>query len=239
MLSHLSLSNILFIDIETAPLVYRFEDLDAHGQELWSKKTRWVQERENKSPDEVYERAGIYAEFSKAVCVSVGYFAEVNGERSFRLKSFCGDNEKDVLIALKEVFQKFFNKNNTLLCAHNGKEFDFPFLARRYIINGLQLPDVLDLAGKKPWEVSHLDTLDLWKFGDYKHYTSVDLLSHALGIESPKDDISGADVARVYHEESDLPRIQEYCEKDVITVAKILVRFMGLTQLEDDEVVMA
>ncbi|NND93515.1 MAG: 3'-5' exonuclease [Flavobacteriales bacterium] len=237
MLSHLSLSKILFIDIETAPLAYQFSELDDRTQELWSLKTRWVQEREEKSPEEVYERAGIYAEFSKVICASVGYFANVDGERTFRIKSFCGDDEKALLTDLAELFKKFFSRNGTLLCAHNGKEFDFPFLARRYIINGLRLPDVLDLAGKKPWEVSHLDTMDLWKFGDYKHYTSVDLLSHALGIPSPKSDISGADVAKVYHEDHDLERIQTYCEKDVITVARILARFKGSKVLEDKELV--
>lgn len=236
MLSHLSLSKILFIDIETAPVTYQFADLDDRSQELWSLKTRWIQEREEKDAEEVYERAGIYAEFSKVICASVGYFAEVDGKRKFRMKSFCMDDEKELLNGLSGLFKKFFSRNGTLLCAHNGKEFDFPFLARRYVINNIRLPEVLDLAGKKPWEVSHLDTMDLWKFGDYKHYTSVDLLSHTLGIPSPKDDISGADVARVYHEEHDLERIQKYCEKDVVTVARILARFKGEEVLKEDEV---
>lgn len=237
MLSHISLPNVLFLDIETAPLAYRYTDLDERAQELWSLKTRWVQEREDKSPEEVYERAGIYAEFSKVVCVTVGYFHEQGGSQSFRIKSFCGDDEKELLQGLSVIFKKFFARDGSLLCAHNGKEFDFPFLARRYVINGIQLPDVLDLAGKKPWEVSHLDTMNLWKFGDHKHYTSVDLLSYSLGIPSPKDDISGADVSRVYHEERDLLRIQKYCERDVITIARILQRFMGKEILKEEDLI--
>lgn len=237
MLSHIPLSKVLFIDIETAPVTYKFNDLEERAQELWSLKTRWIQEREEKSPEEIYERAGIYAEFSKVICATVGYFAEVDGEQSFRMKSFCGDDESELLRGLSELFKKFFARNGSLLCAHNGKEFDFPFLARRYVINGVKLPDVLNLAGKKPWEVSHLDTMNLWKFGDYKHYTSVDLLSYTLGIPSPKDDISGADVARVYHEERDLLRIQKYCEKDVVTIARILQRFRGEDIVKEEKVV--
>ncbi|NNC83893.1 MAG: 3'-5' exonuclease [Flavobacteriales bacterium] len=238
MLSHISLSDILFIDIETAPLVYQFGDLEPHVQDLWSRKTQWIQHREEKSADEVYERAGIYAEFSKVICATVGYFAEVDGERSFRMKSFAGDDEEKLLTGLKEIFKRFFRKNKALLCAHNGKEFDFPFLARRYVVQNITLPEVLQLAGKKPWEVSHLDTMDLWKFGDYKHYTSVELLAHTLGIQSPKDDISGADVAKVYYEDKDLSRIQRYCEKDVVTIARILQRFKGVDVVADEDVVL-
>lgn len=237
MLSHQSLNRILFIDLETAPVHYRFSDLDEQGQALWTDKTRWVQEREDKSPDEIYERAGVYAEFSKVVCASVGFFSDSEGERKLRMKSFATDDEHELLVALAELLRKFFHQGGGVLCAHNGKEFDFPFLARRYIINGLRLPAVLDLAGKKPWEVSHLDTMNLWKFGDYKNYTSLKLLAYALGIPSPKDDISGADVARVYHEEKDLERIRIYCEKDVLTIARVILRFKGEPDVDESCVV--
>ena len=161
--------------------------------------------------------------------------------RSHLLSRSCRSNPLDetlqILEGLKGVLAKFFKRSKGLLCTHNGKEFDFPFLARRYVINGVVLPEVLQLAGKKPWEVSHLDTMDLWKFGDYKHYTSVELLAYTLGIESPKDDITGADVARVYYEEKDLARIQRYCEKDVVTIARVLQRFKGQEVLKDEEVI--
>jgi len=205
--------------------------------DLWNSKTRWVQEREGKPAEELYDRAGIYAEFAKVICISLGYFHEVEGERSFRLTSLSGHDEKGIFQSLTALLKKFFRERDALLCAHNGKEFDFPFLARRYIINRLKLPEVMDLAGKKPWEVQHLDTMDLWKFGDYKHYTSIDLLTYCLGIPSPKDDITGADVARVYYEEEDLPRITEYCEKDVISIAQVMLRFKGLELLSEKEII--
>ncbi len=198
-----------------------------------------MQEREGKSPEEVYERAGIYAEFAKVVCVSVGFFKDEGDSRTFRIKSFSDDDEREVLLELAEVLRRYFHSSGGLLCAHNGKEFDFPFLARRYIVNQLRMPRVLDLAGKKPWEVSHLDTMDLWKFGDYKHYSSVALLTYALGLPSPKDDISGADVAKVYYEEKGLERITRYCEKDVIAIARILLRFKTEPDLEEDQIVLA
>jgi 3'-5' exonuclease len=237
MLSHIPMERILFLDIETVPVTYRFEDLDLHAKNLWSLKSRWVQEREDKTPEEVYERAGIYAEFAKVVCVSLGYFHGHKQDRTFRITSLFGEEESGILMGLSALFKKFFKDGNALLCAHNGKEFDFPFLARRFVINGLPLPEVLDLAGKKPWEVQHLDTMDLWKFGDYKHYTSIDLLSYALAIPSPKDDITGADVARVFYEEKDLERIKSYCEKDVLAVAQVMLRFKGQALLKENELI--
>jgi predicted PolB exonuclease-like 3'-5' exonuclease len=231
------MERILFLDIETVPLTYRYKDLDAQAQNLWSLKSRWVQEREEKSADEVYERAGIYAEFAKVVCVSLGYFHGHKKDRTFRITSLYGEEESGILMGLSALIKKFFKGRDALLCAHNGKEFDFPFLARRFIINGQTLPEVLDLAGKKPWEVHHLDTMDLWKFGDYKHYTSIDLLSYALSIPSPKNDISGADVARVYYEEKDLERIKTYCEKDVVAVAQVMLKFKGQSLLQDSEII--
>ncbi len=239
MLDHISLYKILFLDIETVPVHCTYGELNDAGQKLWADKTRWVQEREGKSPEEVYERAGIYAEFAKVVCVSVGFFKDEGDSRTFRIKSFSDDDEREVLLELAEVLRRYFHSSGGLLCAHNGKEFDFPFLARRYIVNQLRMPRVLDLAGKKPWEVSHLDTMDLWKFGDYKHYSSVALLTYALGLPSPKDDISGADVAKVYYEEKGLERITRYCEKDVIAIARILLRFKTEPDLEEDQIVLA
>lgn len=230
MLTHIGIDKILFIDIETVPCVYRFDDLDPKTQELYALKTRFIQEREEKNPSEVYERAGIYAEFGKVICISTAF---INGN-TLRVKSFYGDDETEVLRQFAELLNRYFASESQYLCGHNIKEFDIPFLARRMVINGLELPNMIDLAGKKPWEVRHLDTMELWKFGDYKHFTSLSLLTHIFGIPTPKDDISGADVSRVYWEEKDLERIKVYCEKDTIAVAQLLMKFKNLPLIKDE-----
>jgi len=230
MLTHIGIDKILFLDIETVPCVYKFEDLDPKTQDLYTLKTRFIQEREEKSASEVYDRAGIYAEFGKVICISTAF---INGN-TLRVKSFYGDDEAVVLKEFGQLLNKYFASDNQYLCGHNIKEFDMPFLARRMIINGLELPNMLDLAGKKPWEVRHLDTMELWKFGDYKHFTSLSLLTHIFDIPTPKDDISGADVSRVYWEEKDLERIKVYCEKDTVAVAQLLMRFKNLPLVKDE-----
>lgn len=235
MLNKIKLENILFLDIETVPEIEHFADISEEKQELFALKTQY-QRKEEITPEEFYERAGIWAEFGKIVCISVGYFVRIDTERSFRVKSFTG-NEESLLQEFKSLLDNHFNRAEHLLCAHNGKEFDFPYIARRMIINRIELPSKLNLFGKKPWEVAHLDTLELWKFGDYKHYTSLRLLTNILGIPSPKDDIDGSDVARVYYQEKDLDKIIKYCEKDTVAVAQLLLRFNNLELLKDDEVV--
>ena len=198
-----NLKEILFLDIETVPEFENWNDISKEIQELFDKKTQY-QRKEEFSADEFYDRAGIWAEFGKIVCISVGYFIEINKKKQLRLTSFFGDDEHKILIDFKELLEKHFSHKNTVLCAHNGKEFDFPFIARRMIIHQIQLPNKLNLFGKKPWEVPHLDTLELWKFGDYKHYTSLKLLTAILGIPSPKDDIDGSEVADVYYKEKNI-----------------------------------
>lgn len=178
----------------------------------------------DEEPENNYKRAGIYAEFGKIICISAGYFTK---ENTFRIKSFSGENEKKLLQEFAHAVQQFCSSQGKLLCAHNGKEFDFPFIARRLLINGIALPDVLDIAGKKPWEVQHLDTMELWKFGDYKSYTTLALLAHVFDIPTPKDDIDGSQVGDVYWKERDLQRIVEYCQKDVLTIAQIILKFKG------------
>jgi len=213
MVDHINLNEILFLDIETAPVVYKFQDLSERGKSLWEKKMKWQMERDGVSVEESYDKAGILAEFARVVCVSVGfYFSE---DEELRVKSFNNRDEKELLKDLAKLFATFLDEEDKYLCAHNGKEFDFPFLARRYLINGLQLPYCLDLAGKKPWEVQHLDTMNLWKFGDYKHYTSLDLLTHTFNIPSPKSDMDGSDVARLFYEDKADDRIKKYCEDDI------------------------
>lgn len=234
MLERINLDKILFLDIETVPEVENFSYLDATTQKLWDLKSKY-QRKEEFSAEEFYENAGIWAEFGKIVCISVGYFVMKGTERNFRVTSFYGDEEK-VLIDFKTLLESHFYQPQHLLCAHNGKEFDFPYIARRMIIHGISLPSKLNLFGKKPWEVPHLDTLELWKFGDYKNYTSLKLLTHVLGIPSPKDDIEGSEVRAVFYDEKNIKRIVAYCEKDTIAVAQILLRLKNEDILTKDEI---
>ena len=231
------LSKIIFIDIETVPVVYNHSELDERGQELWNKKTRFLQEREEKSAEEIYERAGIYSEFAKVACISIGLIIQKGGEQQIRLKSFAHEDEKVLLQEFIDLLNSKFNSFDYMFCAHNGKEFDYPFMARRILINGLRLPTILNTAGKKPWEVKHLDTMELWKFGDYKHYTSLELLTYVFNIPTPKDDIDGSQVAKVFYEDKDLDRIIIYCEKDVIATIQLFLRYQGLPLIDDDFVI--
>ncbi len=234
MIHKLQLENILFLDIETVPENENFNSLSKEKQELFESKTAY-QRKEEILPEDFYERAGIWAEFGKIICISVGYFVFRGDIRTFRVTSFHGD-EIELLKAFKNLLETHYNRSQHLLCAHNGKEFDFPYIARRMIINSIEIPFKLNLFGKKPWEVPHLDTLELWKFGDYKHYTSLKLLTNILGIPSPKDDIDGSQVASVYYKENNIDRIIEYCEKDTIAVAQILLRLRNEDLLIDDEI---
>ena len=234
MLHKLSLENILFLDIETVPEKSDYSQLDADKKILWEEKTQY-QRKEDYTGEEFYDRAGIWAEFGKIVCISVGYFSFKEDKRNFRITSFRGEEAK-LLEEFSNLLDDHFSKPQHLLCAHNGKEFDFPFIARRMLILGIPLPSKLNLFGKKPWEVPHLDTLELWKFGDYKHYTSLKLLTNVLGIPSPKNDISGSEVCRVYYKENDLERIVNYCEKDVIAIAQIMLRLRQENLLDEHEI---
>ncbi len=230
MLENINISKVLFLDVETVPLVYKYTDLDENVRKLWDTKFRYQQ---TETQETQYQKAGVYAEFAKVVCISVGFF----NEKSFRIKSFFGNDEKQLLQEFSTLLNEHFSRKEYLLCAHNGKEFDFPFLCRRMLINGLKIPKTLNIAGKKPWEVNHLDTMELWKFGDYKNYTSLNLLANIFNIPTPKDDIDGSDVARVYWENKDLERIATYCQKDVITVAQLLLRFKGEPLIEHSDII--
>ncbi len=234
MLSNIRPEDILFLDIETVPAVSSYSMLGQAFQGHWDLKSKQFR-GEKQTADEVYDRAGIYAEFGKIICISVGLIKEKT-PFSFRLKSFYGDDEKSLLSEFSAMLTKFSKNKEALLCAHNGKEFDYPYIARRMIINGMIIPEILDNAGKKPWEVKLLDTLDLWKFGDYKSYTSLNLLTAILNIPSPKDDIDGSMVARVYYDEHDIRRIVRYCEKDVVAVTQVLLRMMNLPEIKEDKI---
>ena len=230
-----NLKNILFLDIETVPEFENWNDVSTDLQELFDKKTSY-QRKDEITAEDFYDRAGIWAEFGKIICVSVGYFVEKEKQKQLRITSFFGDDEHKILVDFKELLDIHFNGQNHVLCAHNGKEFDFPFIARRRIVHQIDLPKKLNLFGKKPWEIPHLDTMELWKFGDYKHYSSLKLLTSILGIPSPKDDIDGSEVASVYYKEKNLDRIVKYCEKDTIAVAQLLLRFNNEPLLKEEEI---
>jgi|TARA_B110000091_G_scaffold36709_1_gene39334 uncharacterized protein YprB with RNaseH-like and TPR domain len=232
MLQQLNLERVLFLDIETVPQHANYKDVPERLKTLWDKKAGFLAKTEE-SPEELYGRAGIYAEFGKIVCISVGFIH--SGE--IRLKSFYSHNEKELLQDFSELLTGFFGRNDQLLCAHNGKEFDFPYIARRLLINGLPLPHLLDIAGKKPWEIQHLDTMELWKFGDFKNYTSLNLLTAVFDIPTPKDDIDGSKVYSVYYEENDLQRIMEYCQKDVVALIQLMRKYKGQDLIADDFIV--
>ena len=235
MLQKIKLEHILFLDIETVPEFENFNDLDEEKKLLWESKTQY-QRKDDFTAKQFYDRAGIWAEFGKIVCISVGFFNFKNKNRSFRLTTFKGE-ERDLLQEFSFLLEEHFSKPQHLLCAHNGKEFDFPFIARRMLIHNLPLPTKLNLFGKKPWEVPHLDTLELWKFGDYKHYTSLKLLTNVLKIPSPKDDISGSDVRDVFYIEKDIARIVDYCEKDVLAIAQVILKLRQENLLQASEVI--
>ncbi len=231
------LQNILFLDIETVSQHPDFASVPAEWQQLWNKKSEaLLRNREDETAETLYARAGIYAEFGKIICISCGVLLGQGNERKLLLKSFAGDNEKDLLLAFRDMLQKWSGNENRYLCAHNGKEFDFPYICRRMLINQLPIPSLLDIAGKKPWEVNHLDTMELWKYGDFKSYTSLNLLAHALGVPTPKDDIDGSMVGDVYWKNRDLPRIVHYCQKDVLTVVQILLRMQGEPLIEEQHI---
>lgn len=234
MLHKLNLENILFLDIETVPEFQNYDDLSEEKKLLWDEKSKY-QRKEDFTAEAFYHRAGIWSEFGKIVCISVGFFNFRTGSRNFRITSFKGE-EANLLRDFNKLLEAYFSQPFHLLCAHNGKEFDFPYIARRMLIHNIRLPAKLDLFGKKPWEVPHLDTLELWKFGDYKHFTSLKLLTHVLGIPSPKEDIDGAMVRDVYYEKGDLDRIVKYCERDVVAIAQVLLRLRQENLLSETEI---
>ena len=236
MYHQLIFENILFLDIETVPFFPTYADLPENWRKLWDKKADSLKKEENESAASIYPRAGIYAEFGKIICISVGFLKVADGKEQFRMKSFYGDDEKQLLTEFADLLNRYFNKEHHRLCGHNAKEFDIPYIARRMVINGVRLPHLLDISGKKPWEVQHLDTMEMWKFGDVKSYTSLALLAAALNVPTPKDDIGGSQVHIVYYEEKNLPRIVTYCQKDVLTVAQILRRFRGEPLISPDSV---
>lgn len=217
--------DVLFLDIETVAGQFDYSLLDERLKNQWARKAGYLRRDGTATDEEIYhERAGIYAEFGKIICVAVGKFVEgENGEPVLRTKAFFGDDEKELLLEFKNLLDKL-DPSATRLCAHNGKEFDFPYLCRRMLVNCIPLPGVLNIAGKKAWEVPHLDTMEMWKFGDYKHYTSLDLLAAIFNIPSSKADIDGSQVNAVYHKEKGLLKIKDYCVRDVVVLAQLFLK---------------
>ena len=233
MIKQVQFEKILFLDIETVPQAYQFEQLDDKSKALFEAKNRF-QISPEKPIEQIFEdRGGILAEFGKIVCITVGMLHEGSQGKSIRLKSYYHDDEETLLVQFKRLLEDHYNTPYHVLCGHNSKEFDIPYICRRMLINGIALPSILQIAGKKPWEINHIDTMELWKFGDYKSYTSLSLLCHVMQIPTPKDDISGADVARVYYEEQDLQRIMVYCEKDVVALIQLFLRLQGEPLVDD------
>jgi len=238
-MQHIPLDHLLVIDIETVPCYKEFEQSPDEMQGLWASKHHQLKITDETQAESFEKRAGIYAEFGKVICISIGYFHKQQGSFKFRMKSFSGDDEAALLQSFTALLNQLFKQNPSFVFAgHNIREFDIPYLCRRMMINKIDLPSLLNFSGKKPWELHSIDTLHLWRFGDYKNYTSLKLMAYVLGIPSPKEDIEGKDVARVYWHENDLSRIVAYCQRDVATVARLLLRFREEQfELKDEDVV--
>ena len=237
------LQKIMFLDIETVPQTSDYSELSSELAHIWEDKYSLLQKRmpekyrdETTAAEAFNSSAGIYSEFGKIVCISVGFVHFQGVEMHFRTKSFAGDDERLLLIEFTHLIAKFCTTKEHTLCGHNIKEFDIPYICRRMLINGLALPSIFQIAGKKPWEISFIDTLELWKFGDYKNYSSLKLLTAVFGIPTPKDDIDGSQVASVYYNEKNLKRIATYCQKDVLATAQVFLRMNGFDLIKEDNI---
>ena len=238
-----NLTKIMFLDIETVPSKAGFAELTPELAHLWEEKFNLIQKRmpekyneETTAEDAFAQSAGIYSEFGKIVCISVGFVHYKGNEMFFRTKSFAGHDEAKLLSEFSSLLVRFCSSREHTLCGHNIKEFDIPYICRRMLINGIALPEILNISGKKPWEIQFIDTLELWKFGDYKNYTSLKLLTAVFGIPTPKDDIDGSQVASVYYHENDIQRIALYCQKDVVATARVFLRMQGVNYFSDENV---
>lgn len=235
MLENVSPTKVLFLDIETAPISPKYSELDEEFKFLWDKKSEYF--REDQSAEDIWLKSAVYSEFAKVICISVAALYKEGDFYKMKVKSVYDDNEKNMLEVFSNMLIDYKKKKDYLLCAHNGKEFDFPFLARRMLINRIKLPEVLDIAGQKPWEVNLLDTMNLWKFGDYKHYTSLELLAAVFGLKSPKADIEGSMVPSLYWEGGNMERIRSYCSKDAATVANLFLVYKGINPIDENDII--
>lgn len=231
------LKNVLFLDIETVSCCEDFEMLHERLKPLWVKKSQYLSNEENKHAETFYTKAAIYAEFGKIITIAIGVFSLSNeGELCLRIKDLTSENESELLKSFSSLLNDKFDQNNLFLCAHNGKEFDYPYLCRRMLVNGIKLPKVLDICEKKPWEVPHYDTLDMWKFGDRKSYTSLELLAALFGIKTSKDGIDGSMVNHVYYKEGNLQRIVKYCKEDVAVTAQLYCKLKLFPAIKEENI---
>ncbi|MEL6537208.1 MAG: 3'-5' exonuclease [Bacteroidota bacterium] len=236
-----ALTDILFLDIETVAGSATYEELTERMQAQWDRKARYIKTEEPLESADLYvDRAGIFAEFGKIVTVAVGFLTpDEEGSYQLRVKAYFGHDERAMLQQVVDLFTKGFDPKRIYLCGHNIKEFDVPYMCRRMLVNGLTLPPVLDIAGKKPWETRFLDTLELWKFGDFKHFTSLELLAAIFGLDSSKSDIDGSQVNGVYYgEEEGLERIAHYCRADVVVTTNLYLKMRGENIITQDRVVL-
>jgi len=237
------LRRILFLDIETASSEASFEELTDSIKEHWKKKARrHVNSEEYPYFDDdleaIYQdKAAIHAEFARVVCISVGFIIQHEDQLALRIKTFVHEDEAILLQTFAELLDKhYYDKHNQFLCGHNIKEFDVPFICRRMMIHGIKLPNLLNIAGHKPWQTHHLlDTMEMWKYGDYKHYTSLDLLCEVLGVPTSKTDMNGAQVSRAFWD-GRINEISQYCEEDVLATVRVYQRCVGLVQIAAEDV---
>jgi 3'-5' exonuclease len=234
------LRDVLFLDIETVACTDNYQALDERLKVQWSRKAGFLKREKDETDEDLFHaRAGIYAEFGKIVCIAVAKLVE--NEKSdllLRTKAYAGHNEREVLSDFKSMIDRT-DPLTTKLCAHNGKEFDFPYICRRMLVNSIPLPALFNLSGKKPWEVPHLDTLEMWKFGDFKHYTSLDLLAGIFDIPSSKNNMDGSQVNSVYYREHALEKITAYCLRDVVVLAQLYMRLQGRPMIEEKNIILA
>lgn len=244
-LDYLLLKKCLFVDIETVSEYPNYDDLPEDMKYLWDIKSAQIKKSlppssEDITPADLYvQKAGIFAEFAKVACISMGFLSfEDDFPSKIRIKSLAGHDEKVLLEDFSRLLINHYNDpENSRICGHNIKEFDIPFICRRMVVNHVRFPPLLDISGKKPWQTFQiLDTMDMWRFGDYKNYTSLNLLAGTLGVKSPKDDIDGSMVGQVYWKDDDLDRIVTYCQKDVVTVMQVALRYAGVPIFDDNDI---
>ena len=230
--------NLLVIDIETASAFEQYQDINERMQSLWNKKASFISKSDEDTPEDLYfEKGAIFAEFGKVICISAGVFTmESDNTVGIRIKSFANETETETLEAFKNLIETKFDSKSLRMIAHNGKEFDFPYLCRRMLVNEIDIPDALDIRDKKPWEINHIDTMEMWKFGDRKNFTSLDLLAGLFGVESSKDDIDGSQVNKVYYINNDLERISVYCKRDVMVTAQVFLKLNGFQQIPEKNI---
>jgi 3'-5' exonuclease len=232
------LRNILFLDIETASQMTDYQQLSDRIKALWDKKVMYLRNDDELSNQEMYfKKAAIYAEFGKVICIGFGgiYFDE-NEQMCFRVKTIYGHDEAEILQQFKQILEKHKAGNTLMLAAHNGKEFDFPYICRRMLLNNITLPRPLQLSGKKPWEIPHIDTMEMWKFGDGKQFSSLELLAAIFDVPSSKTEMDGSEVNVAYHHNNELEKIQRYCKQDVIVLAQLYLKLNSLDMIKEDNI---